>query len=273
MAAALEQTSEHPLAAAMRAAAVGLAIPLAATARSEPGQGVEAWVDKRRYRLGRPDFALDGLAAGLPADAAEWLAGGDTVVALADDTEALALFRLGDEVRPEASSLIAMLKAAGKQVTLLTGDALGVARRIAADLQIVDVRAGVTPQGKHDVVRDLQRRGAVVAMIGDGVNDAPVLAQAQVSVAMGGGAQLARTQADLILLSENLDHLRDGLRRSILALRIIKQNLWWSFAYNFIALPLAVTGHVTPWLAGIGMSASSLLVVLNSLRIQRTKEH
>jgi len=273
LAAALELTSEHPLAAAMRAAAAGLAIPPAATPRSEPGQGVEAWVDKRRYRLGRPDFALDGLAAGLPADAAEWLAGGDTVVALADDTEALALFRLGDEVRPEASSLIAMLKAAGKQVTLLTGDALGVARRIAADLQIVDVRAGVTPQGKHDVVRDLQRRGAVVAMIGDGVNDAPVLAQAQVSVAMGGGAQLARTQADLILLSENLDHLRDGLRRSILALRIIKQNLWWSFAYNFIALPLAVTGHVTPWLAGIGMSASSLLVVLNSLRIQRTKEH
>lgn len=273
LAAALEQTSEHPLAAAMRAAAAGLAIPLAANARSEPGQGVEAWVGQRRYRLGRPDFALDGVAVGLPAAAAEWFAGGETVVALADDAEALALFRLGDELRPEASSLIAMLKAAGKQVTLLTGDALGVARRIAADLQILDVRAGVTPQGKHDVVRDLQRRGAVVAMIGDGVNDAPVLAQAQVSVAMGGGAQLARTQADLILLSENLDHLRHGLQRSILALSIIKQNLWWSFAYNFIALPLAVTGHVTPWLAGIGMSASSLLVVLNSLRIQRTKEH
>jgi len=96
-----------------------------------------------------------------------------------------------------------------------------------------------------------------------------VLAQAQVSVAMGGGAQLARTQSDFVLLSENLDHLRFGLQRAQRTLGIIRQNLWWSFAYNFVALPLAIAGYVTPWLAGIGMSASSLLVVLNSLRIQR----
>jgi Cu2+-exporting ATPase len=179
------------------------------------------------------------------------------------------LFRLGDELRPEARPLIEALKASGRKIVLLTGDSPAVAQRVATTLGIADVRAGVTPQGKHDCVRALQADGAVVAMVGDGVNDAPVLAQAQVSVAMGGGAQLARTQADFILLSENLDHLRRGLLRGQKTLRIIRQNLWWSFAYNFVALPLAIAGFVTPWLAGIGMSASSLLVVLNSLRIQR----
>ena len=207
-----------------------------------------------------------------PAAAAAWLASGDTVVALADDCGYLALLRLGDEVRPEAQALVADLLAAGKRVVLLSGDASAVAERVGRQLGIADIRAGVTPQGKHACVTALQAEGAVVAMIGDGVNDAPVLAQAQVSVAMGGGAQLARTQADFVLLSENLDHLRRGVRRAGFSLRVIRQNLWWSFAYNFVALPLAIAGYVTPWLAGIGMSASSLLVVLNSLRIQRLED-
>lgn len=174
-------------------------------------------------------------------------------------------------MRPESAPLIADLLAGGKKVILLSGDSPAVARRVAATLGISDVRAGVTPQGKHDCVKALQSAGAVVAMVGDGVNDAPVLAQAQVSVAMGGGAQLARTQADFVLLSENLDHLRHGLHRAIKTLLVIRQNLWWSFAYNIVALPLAIAGYITPWMAGIGMSASSLLVVLNSLRIQRTE--
>jgi Cu2+-exporting ATPase len=205
----------------------------------------------------------------LPASAAGILDSGDTVVVLGDATGCLAVFRIGDEVRPESKRLVAELLAAGRHVVLLTGDAPGVAARVGRELGIADIRAGVTPQGKHACVTELQAAGAVVAMVGDGVPDAPVLAQAQVSVAMGGGAQLARTQSDFVLLSENLDHLRHGLRRGQKTLRIIHQNLWWSFAYNFVALPLAITGHVTPWLAGIGMSASSLLVVLNSLRIQR----
>jgi len=161
------------------------------------------------------------------------------------------------------------LKAAGKNIVLLSGDSPSVAQQVGNALGIEDIRAGVTPQGKHDCVKRLQEKGAVVAMIGDGVNDAPVLAQAQVSIAMGGGAQLATTQSDFVLLSENLRHLLHGFRRAGMTMKIVRQNLWWSFGYNFVALPLAIAGYVTPWMAGIGMSASSLLVVLNSLRIQR----
>ncbi|MBI2277406.1 MAG: heavy metal translocating P-type ATPase [Dechloromonas sp.] len=270
IAAALEQSSEHPVASALRRAA-GDTSPAAMDVLAEPGQGVEGEVGSRRYRIGRASYVMGLSQASLPAAATDWLESGDTVVVLGDAGGVLAFFRIGDEIRPESKALIAELKHCGKKVLLLTGDAPTVAHRVAQNLGIEDVRAGVTPQGKHDCVTALQAGGAIVAMVGDGVNDAPVLAQAQVSVAMGGGAQLARTQSDFVLLSENLDHLRHGLRRAVMSLRVIRQNLWWSFAYNFVALPLAITGYVTPWMAGIGMSASSLLVVLNSLRIQRVE--
>ena len=270
IAAALEQGSEHPVASALRRAVEGV-VPEACDALAEPGQGIEATVNGQRFRIGRPDYALALGNAALPQAAGSWLESGDTVVVLADTSGCLAFFRIGDELRPEASALVADLRAAGKKIILLSGDSPAVAGRVAGVLGIPDVRAGVTPQGKHDCVKALQAGGAIVAMVGDGVNDAPVLAQAQVSVAMGGGAQLARTQADFVLLSENLDHLRDGLHRAVKTLQIIRQNLWWSFGYNLVALPLAIAGYITPWMAGIGMSASSLLVVLNSLRIQRVE--
>lgn len=269
LAAGLEHGSEHPVAAALRQG-VGVAV-IVDGAVSTPGQGVEGVFAGSRYRIGRPDYALALSDATLPAEASAWLESGDTVVALGGIEGCVALFRLGDEIRPEARALVAQLRRVGRRVILLSGDAPAVAARVGNELGIADVRAGVTPQGKHDCVTGLQAAGAVVAMVGDGVNDAPVLAQAQVSIAMGGGAQLARTQADFVLLSENLDHLRRGLGRAELTLKVIRQNLWWSFAYNFVALPLAIAGYITPWLAGIGMSASSLLVVLNSLRIQRVE--
>jgi len=268
IAAALEQSSEHPVASALREA-VADASTMAEGVQAEAGQGLEASIDGRRYRIGRPDYALKLSGGELPKTFQAWLEGGDTVVALADGNACLALFRIGDELRPEAASLVRELLHLGKHVVLLSGDAPTVAQRVGAALGISDIRGGVTPQGKHECVTSLQQGGAVVAMIGDGVNDAPVLAQAQVSVAMGCGAQLARTQSDFVLLSENLDHLRRGVRRAARTLVVIRQNLWWSFAYNVVALPLAIAGLVPPWLAGIGMSASSLLVVLNSLRIQR----
>ncbi|WP_265948060.1 heavy metal translocating P-type ATPase [Dechloromonas sp. A34] len=270
IAAALEQSSEHPVASALRRAA-GDTSPAAMDVLAEPGQGIEGVINDQRYRIGQAPYVMGLSQVPLPEAATDWLESGDTVVLLGDAGGALAFFRIGDEIRPESKALIAELKHCGKKVLLLTGDAPAVAHRVAQKLGIEEIRAGVTPQGKHDCVTALQAGGAIVAMVGDGVNDAPVLAQAQVSVAMGGGAQLARTQSDFVLLSENLDHLRHGLRRAVRSLRVIRQNLWWSFAYNFVALPLAITGYVTPWMAGIGMSASSLLVVLNSLRIQRVE--
>jgi len=269
LAASLEHASEHPVGRALRDQVDQSLLLTAENAHNEAGQGVEAMVNGRICRIGRPDYVMALSGAELPSAAVDWLSSGDTVVIMGDVTGCLAVFRVGDEIRPEAADLIRSLQASGKKVVLLSGDAVSVAERVAAQLGISDVRAGVTPQGKYECVQSLQKEGAIVAMVGDGVNDAPVLAQAQVSVAMGGGAQLARTQADFILLSENLDHLRDGLSRAERTLVIIRQNLWWSFTYNIVALPLAIAGLVTPWLAGIGMSASSLLVVLNSLRIQR----
>jgi len=268
MAAALEQASEHPLGRALHQEAPESPVCISGHANS-PGNGVAGVCGERNLRIGRPEWVaeLHGIPMPIPGEAL--MASGDTVIALGDEAGWLALFRIGDELRPEAADLVRDLKVAGCEVVLLTGDAPVVARRVAAELGIEDIRAGVSPQGKQEFVRLLQTHGALVAMVGDGVNDAPVLAQAHVSIAMGGGAALARTQADFVLLSENLDHLRQGLLIARRALQIIRQNLIWSFVYNFVALPLAMFGFITPWMAGIGMSGSSLLVVLNSLRLQR----
>ncbi|MFZ4537700.1 heavy metal translocating P-type ATPase [Propionivibrio sp.] len=272
LAAAIEHSSEHPIGAALREAAAGAGLPVLGGVMNEPGSGMEALHQDRSVRIGRPDYVAALHRQSLPESAHSFLASSDTVIALGNDAGWLALFRFGDEIRPEAAAMVARLRADGRHVVLLTGDAAPVALKVAQALGIDDVEAGISPQGKHDYVCRLQAGGAIVAMVGDGVNDAPVLAQAQVSVAMGGGSQLARTQADLILLSENLDHLCRGFFVARRSLRVIRQNLVWSFVYNFVALPLAMLGFITPWMAGIGMSGSSLLVVLNSLRLQKVSE-
>ena len=272
LAAGIEQASEHPIGAALREALGGAEGFLLTSVENVPGSGISGVHERCVHRVGRPAYveALHGIP--LPESARSFAERGDTVIALANESGWLALFSFGDQIRPEAAAMIAALRAAGRHVALLTGDASPVAHQVAQALGIDEVEAGASPQGKHDFVRRIQAGGGVVAMVGDGVNDAPVLAQAQVSIAMGGGSQLARTQADLILLSENLDHLRRGFFVARRSLRVIRQNLIWSFVYNLVALPLAMSGFVTPWMAGIGMSGSSLLVVLNSLRLQSSSE-
>jgi Cu2+-exporting ATPase len=271
LAAALEQGSEHAIGRALREAMDGMegtALPAPQALQSHTGQGVEGVVDGRRLRLGRPAFAgvLHGQA--LPAAAQTLLAAGDTGVTLADDSGWLAVFRLGDEVRPGAAGLADRLRGMGCRVSLLSGDSAEAVRQVAGALGIADAHGGMTPREKHDFIARLQAGGAVVAMAGDGVNDAPVLAQAQVSVAMGGGTELARNQGDIVLLGEDLSSLAEGVALARRTARVVRQNLGWAFAYNILAIPLAMMGWVTPWMAGIGMSASSLLVVANALRLQ-----
>lgn len=270
LAAGLENASEHPIAKALRAAVLSESpLPVFEDARVAPGLGVEGRLAGKCFRVGQPAYVAALSESPVLPITEGWLEKGFTVVALGDSEGVLAYFALGDTIRPEAEGLVRYIQNSGHRVSLLTGDALAVANYVAKALNISDVQAGVSPAQKHAYVQALQANGAVVAMVGDGVNDAPVLAQAQVSIAMGAGAQLARAQADIVLLSENLHYLAVGLKRARFSFKIIRQNLWWSFTYNFVALPLAMVGYVTPWMAGIGMSVSSLLVVLNSLRIQK----
>ncbi|HSD97175.1 MAG TPA: HAD-IC family P-type ATPase, partial [Sulfuricaulis sp.] len=194
---------------------------------------------------------------------------GDTVVLLAGHETLHAAFVLSDELRPGARELITELKRQGKSIMLLTGDHETAARRVADSLGIEDLVWDLRPADKLERVKAMQQRGAVVAMVGDGVNDAPVLAAAQVSIAMGGGTAVAAANADMILLSQQLPHLADGLIVAQRTLAIIRQNLVWAVVYNLLAIPAAATGHVTPWMAALGMSVSSLLVVANAMRLTR----
>ncbi len=267
LAAALEAGSEHPIARALTdAASAAEAGGLVATQmRVVAGAGVEGVVGGVRYRLGTREFAA-GLAGGAPAQGAPVA----TPVWLASTGGWLARFGFADLLRPDAAQAIAALRAAGKQVLILSGDDAPTVAAVAQRLGVDRFEGNLSPEDKHARVKALQEEGAVVAMVGDGVNDAPVLAQAQLSIAMGSGAVLSQAQSDLVLLS-GLRGLVDALRVSRRTLRIVRENLTWAVLYNLIALPLAVAGYVTPWLAGLGMAGSSLFVVLNALRLIRVE--
>jgi len=256
---ALEQGATHPVASALRAAGSEVALMAAEDLRNIPGKGVTGRISGRSYRLGTADL-LGAAPENIDAP-------GLTLVGLADEAGVLAWFALGDALRPQARQLIADLNALGVKLHLYSGDRSENVVALARELGIEDARGGMLPQDKLDAVRHLQDAGAVVAMTGDGVNDAPVLAQAQVSVAVDQGAEAAQAAADMVLLSSEIGRLADGVRLARKAQKIIRENLAWAAAYNLLALPAAGLGYVTPWMAGIGMSLSSLLVVLNAMRL------
>ena len=189
-------------------------------------------------------------------------------VYLANEQEYLACFSLYDTLRPEVQEVITRLKGQQLKISLLSGDSQRVVDHIAQQLQITNAIGGVLPAEKLDYIRQLQAQGDIVAMVGDGVNDAPVLAGANVSLAMGSGSQLAQASADMVILSENLAQLPAAIALSRQMQRIIYQNFAWAIVYNIIAIPLAAMGWILPWMAVIGMSMSSVLVVLNALRLR-----
>jgi P-type Cu2+ transporter len=255
IAAALESSSEHPIARAFAREATAPASDVVVC----DGRGVEGRVDGHRYRIGSPAFIYG--AADLPGRADE------AQVVLADDTGPLATFRLGDRLRPEAPAAVRDLAKQGIGVTIVSGDAESAVFAVAEVCGAPEYRSRCLPADKVEVLRERASRGDVVAMVGDGINDAPVLRTAHVSIAMGHGSALAQSSADAVLPRDSLAAIVPAIGLAQRTVRVVRQNLLWAAAYNLCALPLAAFGLVPPWLAAIGMSMSSVLVVLNALRL------
>ncbi|MBY6192116.1 heavy metal translocating P-type ATPase [Microbulbifer agarilyticus] len=263
IAAALEVENNHPLARAFRP---WFGNRSASNLRSVTGQGVAGECDGVEYRLGAPGFVGEISASGIdmstPAEPGQWLL-------LGDASGPVAWLGLGDDMRPSATGAVRMLARQGVAVELLSGDQSAEVPRLAELAGIRDYQAGASPEQKLQQLRRLQGEGERVLMIGDGINDVPVLSGADVSVAMMSAADLAQSRADAILLKGDLCALPRAFTLAASCRKIIRQNLGWAILYNLLALPLAFLGLVPPWAAAIGMSLSSLLVVVNALRLSR----
>lgn len=264
LAASLEAVSEHPIAHAFHDIPQKRPIN---TPMVFPNQGVEAIWKEQTVRIGKPEFANFGVHIMPPADSN--MADHGQWILLATKTEPMAWFYITDRLRPGGPELIQQLREQGIRCHILSGDGSGHAEQLGQDLDIHQVISNATPQQKLAYLQTLQKDGQTVLMVGDGLNDAPVLAQANVSIAVAGASDLANIAADGILLGESLKPLQQATKVALTTHQIIRQNLTWAIAYNVIALPLAASGIIPPWASAIGMSASSLLVVLNALRISK----
>ena len=278
IAGALEDASEHPIAQAIADGAreeVGSLPPVEGFTNFE-GLGVEGIVDGHGVLVGRPSLMAEwSLSIPLALEAARRAAEqqGRTAVLAAWDGEVRGLLVVADTVKATSAEAIASLKALGLRPVLLTGDNETTARTVAAEVGIDEVIAEVMPSDKADVIKRLQAEGRVVAMIGDGVNDAPALAQADLGLAIGTGTDVAIEASDLTLVSGDLRAAADAIRLSRRTLRTIKQNLGWAFGYNVAAVPVAALGLLNPVLAGLAMALSSVSVVANALRLRRFRSH
>ncbi|WP_414976655.1 HAD-IC family P-type ATPase [Gordonia sp. (in: high G+C Gram-positive bacteria)] len=268
-AAAVEANSEHPIgrAIAARAAQRGLTVPAATGFTNLAGAGVTAQVDGKTVAVRGPrDVSdIDATLAGVIADAQH--AGATPVVVTADDV-VTGVIVVGDEIKPSSAAAIAELTTMGLRPVLLTGDNAGAARHVADQVGIDEVIADVTPEQKVQAVQSLRDNGHNVAMVGDGVNDAAALATADLGLAMGAGTDVAIAASDITLVNSDLWSVADAIRLSRKTLTTIKENLFWAFAYNVAAIPLAAAALLNPMLAGAAMAFSSVFVVANSLRLR-----
>ncbi|MCV6639207.1 heavy metal translocating P-type ATPase [Candidatus Albibeggiatoa sp. nov. NOAA] len=271
-AAALERHSEHPIGTALLQAFNQLDMMSlkvhADNVNNQVGAGLMGEIGQKTFYIGTIDFIQTQTGLTLQSNMKhDLLQKGHSLVLLADQQHIYAAFVLGDSLRDGAKELVQTLLQQGKQVSLLSGDHRAVVENIAQQVGIEHIGYDLSPEDKLRRVKQLQSSGAIVAMVGDGVNDAPVLAQAAVSIAMGSGTQVARASADMILLTEQLPNLLIGIQTATKTLTIIRQNMLWAIGYNVLALPAAAMGYIAPWMAAIGMSLSSLLVVSNALRL------
>ncbi|MFH6780461.1 HAD-IC family P-type ATPase, partial [Clavibacter michiganensis] len=236
------------------------------------GLGVHGVVDGRAVAVGRPSWLAEQWAAEPDASLAEALRGaeaeGSTVIAVAWDGAVRGILAVADTVKPTSAEAVRRIRALGLRPVLLTGDTAGAAHRVAAEVGIDEVIAGVLPEGKLDAVRRLQAEGRVVAMVGDGVNDAAALAQADLGIAMGTGTDAAIEAGDITIVRGDLVLVADAVRLARRTLGTIRGNLFWAFAYNAAAIPVAMAGLLNPLVAGLAMALSSVFVVTNSLRLR-----
>ncbi|MDD5706962.1 MAG: HAD-IC family P-type ATPase, partial [Kiritimatiellae bacterium] len=277
LAAGAERYSEHPLARAVvqAAAARGLAIPAATRFHNMPGYGVTAEVEGRTLLVGSAALlAREGAAPPEEAATAAAAPGAARIhVAVRSDRfcSAIGTLIVADKVRPDSAAAIAALHRLGLRTVLLTGDNQATALEIARQVGIADVRAGVPPDGKAAVVRELQTAATRIAMVGDGINDAPALAQADLGVAMGGGSDIAKETGDIVLAGASLNGVHAAIRLSRATMRKIRQNLLLAFIYNVIAIPLAAFGMLNPYISAAAMALSDVTVIGNALLLRRVR--
>ena len=272
IAAALEAQSEHPIGRALYRSHTGSTDPVGQL-RNHVGDGVSGRIDGRHWKIGKPGFVL---SAAMPDDRRELIerarARGQTVIALGNGQDAGALFTLSDQARSGAAALIRELRQHGvRHIALLSGDNQTSVNRFAAELPFDESLGDLRPEDKLRWIRDLQSRGKRVAMTGDGINDAPTLAAADVSISFAHATELAQVSSGLLILGEELEAITTARALAERIRRIIHQNLIWAASYNLLAVPAAALGLIAPWGAAIGMSLSSLLVVANSLRLRRDR--